>query len=88
MAPLRTGPYPLPALAIAHVGVHARMLVQAVRHHDRHEAVGQLVRLTVAAPGSLSGRYPLGNTGRSSVRLMSPMPVPADLEAVLALTRS
>ena len=74
--------------AIAHVGVHARMLVQAVRQHDRHEAVGQVVRLIVAAPGSLSGRYPVGNTGRSSVGLMTPMPVPADLEAVLASTRS
>jgi hypothetical protein len=76
------------AWAISHAGVHARMLVHAVRQRDRHEAIGQVVRLIVAAPGSLSGRYPLGNTGRSSVGLMTPMPVPADLEAALASTRT
>lgn len=47
---------------------------------------GQIVRLIVAAPGSWSGRVPVGNTGRSDVPLMQPMPVPDDLAALLELT--
>lgn len=33
----------------------------------------------LAAPGSWTGRYPEGNTGRTWVGLMTPMPIPADL---------
>lgn len=43
---------------------HAAMLVLALRQHDRREALGQMLRLIVAAPGSMTGRYPVGNTGR------------------------
>lgn len=62
--------------------VHAAMLIMAVRQRDRHETLGQLIRLVVAAPGSISGRYPLGNTGRSSMALMATAPVPSDLAAL------
>lgn len=71
-------PWPWP-----HTVAHWRMLVLALRQRDRAEAVGQVVRLLVAAPGSLSGRYPTGNTGRASVGLLEPMPVPDDLAALL-----
>jgi len=66
-----------------HTRVHAAMLRAAWRERDRREAFGQLVRLVVAAPGSVSGRYPAGNTGRASVPLTAPMPLPADLAALL-----
>lgn len=69
--------------AIAHTKVHWRMLTLALRQRDRTEAVGQVVRLVVAAPGSLSGRYPRGNTGRARVGLTQPMAVPSDLEQLL-----
>ena len=59
------------------------MLVLAVRQHDRREAFGQVLRLIVAAPGSMTGRYPVGNTGRVRAGLMTPMPVPDDLAAAL-----
>ena len=72
-------PWPWP-----HTAAHWRMLVLAVGQRDRAEAVGQVVRLLLAAPGSLSGRYPTGNTGRASVGLLEPMPVPDDLAAVLS----
>ncbi|MGW0163077.1 DUF3703 domain-containing protein [Mycobacterium sp. NPDC003323] len=62
-----------------HTCNHAAMLALALRQRDRREAVGQLIRLVVAAPGSLSGRYPPGNTGRTSAGLMTPMPIPDDL---------
>jgi len=55
------------------------MLRVAWREHDRREAAGQVLRLLVAAPGSVLGRYPEGNTGRATVPLTQPMPVPHDL---------
>lgn len=68
---------------IAHTTVHLRMLTLALRQRDRTEALGQIVRLIVAAPGSLSGRYPRGNTGRARVGLTEPMAIPLDLEQLL-----
>lgn len=60
------------------------MLNLALRQHDRREALGQVLRIVVAAPGSLSGRYPVSNTGRTAVGLMTPMPIPADIQKLLA----
>ena len=65
-----------------HTCNHAAMLALALRQHDRREAIGQVVRLIVAAPGSLTGRYPVGNTGRVTAGLMTPMPIPDDLAAL------
>jgi len=62
---------------------HAAMLTLALRQRDRREALGQVVRLLVAAPGSLSGRYPTGNTGRVDAGLMTPMAIPADLASLV-----
>jgi Protein of unknown function (DUF3703) len=62
-----------------HTCNHVAMLNLALRQHDRREALGQIVRIIVAAPGSLTGRYPEGNTGRVAAGLMTPMPIPADL---------
>jgi hypothetical protein len=67
-----------------HTKAHAVMLAVAWRERDRREAVGQVIRLVVAAPGSALGRYPEGNTGRARVPLTRPMPLPPDLAAVLA----
>jgi hypothetical protein len=70
-------------LAIAHIRTHLGMLGYGIRHRDRREVVGQLVRLVVAGPGSAVGRYPLGNTGGANVSAVTPMPIPADLQALL-----
>lgn len=67
-----------------HTCNHAAMLVMALRERDRREALGQVVRLIVAAPGSISGRYPPGNTGRVDAGLMTAMPIPSDLAAQLS----
>jgi hypothetical protein len=69
-----------------HTCNHAATLVLALRQHDRREALGQIVRIIVAAPGSWTGRYPEGNTGRVAIGLMTPMPIRADLAAALAPT--
>jgi hypothetical protein len=93
LAAARTADDPWPALERAHIAsqpwawphtrVHAAMLRATWRQRDRHELVAQLVRLTVAAPGSLTGRYPAGNTGRSTMRLTETAPVPDDLARLL-----
>ena len=70
-------------LPIAHIRTHVAMLGYGIRHRDRHEVAGQLIRLLVAGPGSALGRYPLGNTGGADVSAVMPMPIPADLRSVL-----
>jgi hypothetical protein len=70
-------------LAGPHVRTHLAMLGAALRHHDVHEAVGQVFRTIVAAPGSVTGKYPVGNTGRADVSAFEPMPIPEDLVGLL-----
>jgi hypothetical protein len=72
-------------MTVPHLRTHGAMLAAALRRHDRREVVGQLLRLVVAAPGSLSGRYPVGNTGGADVSALRPMPIPEDLRSVLML---
>jgi len=77
-AHIASQPYPW-----LHTRNHAGMLRLALGQHDRREALGQVIRIAVAVPGSLTGRYPEGNTGRVSAGLMTPMPIPDDLRAEL-----
>jgi hypothetical protein len=66
-----------------HTRNHLAMFFLAVQQRDRREAIGQVIRIIVAAPGSLSGRYPESNTGRARVGLRQPMPTPPELSALL-----
>ena len=66
-----------------HVRVHGAMFVAAVMQRDVREVRGQLSRIAVAGPGSLSGRYPTGNTGRARVPATQPMPIAGELAEVL-----
>jgi len=59
------------------------MLAAAVRRRDARELAGQVFRVLVAAPGSLTGRYPVGNTGGADVSAFAPMPIPEDLRPLL-----
>jgi hypothetical protein len=70
-------------MAVAHVRTHVAMLSAGVRRHDRTEVLGQVLRVVVAAPGSWTGRYPIGNTGGADVSALRPMPIPDDLRAIL-----
>ena len=67
-----------------HVRTHLAMLGAGIRRHDRREIAGQLLRLVVAGPGSLTGRYPVGNTGGADVHALTPMTIPADLAPFLS----
>ncbi len=66
-----------------HVRVHGSMLVAGVSARDGREVRGQAVRLLVAGPGSLAGRYPVGNIGRATVPATRPMPIRDDLARLL-----
>ncbi|MSO39045.1 MAG: DUF3703 domain-containing protein [Ilumatobacteraceae bacterium] len=69
--------------ALLHVRVHGSMFVTAMLQRDVREVRGQLSRIAVAGPGSLSGRYPTGNTGRARVPATQPMPITGELAEVL-----
>jgi hypothetical protein len=70
-------------MAGRHVRTHLAMLSFAVRNRQPREVAGQLFRTAVAAPGTWSGRYPIGNTGGADVSAFAPMDVPADLALLL-----
>ena len=70
-------------MAGRHVLTHLFMLRAALERRDVHEVAGQLLRLVLAAPGSWTGRYPVGNTGGADVSAFRVMPIPDDLQAVL-----
>jgi len=72
-------PYPWP-----HTHNHVAMLGLALHRRDRREALGQFIRIIVAAPGSALGRYPKGNTGRTQAGLTTPMPIPGDLAKIIS----
>ena len=65
-----------------HVKSHLAMLQVGWQRQDRREILGQLARIVAAA---LFSRLwvPVGNTGGANVSATQPMPVPADLRAVL-----
>jgi hypothetical protein len=66
-----------------HLANHRAMFCFAVALRDWREVAGQIVRLVLAPLGALTGRIPMGNTGRSSVSAFQPMPIPDDLEELL-----
>jgi Protein of unknown function (DUF3703) len=70
-------------LAGLHFRTHGAMLAASLRRRDLREIAGQLLRLLLAVPGSISGRYPVGNTGGADVSAFSPMAVPEDLRPLL-----
>ena len=68
---------------IEHLRVHGHMLRFALRQGLVRESLGQIPRLLLAAPLSLVGLIPTGNTGGSNVNGLRPMPVPADLQQII-----
>lgn len=66
-----------------HLSSHRAMLGFAIAQRDRREVIGQIVRLALAPLGELTGRIPLGNTGRANVSAFQPMQIPDDLKRAL-----
>ncbi len=71
------------AYALPHLRVHVAMLRLGLRRRHLGEIVGQWIRGLAAAPASLIGHYPRGNTGGTNVHPLRSMPIPPDLEARL-----
>ncbi|PKP86378.1 MAG: hypothetical protein CVT78_13865 [Alphaproteobacteria bacterium HGW-Alphaproteobacteria-17] len=69
---------------VQHLASHWHMFSFAVALRDWREAAGQLFRLALVPLGSLTGRLPVGNTGRARVSAFRPMPMPSDLAALLS----
>lgn len=66
-----------------HLGNHGAMLSFAIAQHDAGEIIGQVFRLALVPLGSLTGRIPKGNSGRSNVSAFEPMPISDDLRDVI-----
>jgi Protein of unknown function (DUF3703) len=66
-----------------HVTVHQTMLAFATRHKDAKEMAGQLLRIAGAVTKTPLGIVPTGNTGGANVSPIKPMPIAADLQAIL-----
>jgi hypothetical protein len=71
-----------------HVRVHWRMFRFALRQRLTGEAFGQAWRMVAAALFTAVGLVPQGNTGGADVSGFRRMPVPADLQPVLAAARA
>ncbi len=65
-----------------HIRSHLQMLGYAAAIGDGKEIIGQLARLALAPIGNITGRLPIGNTGRANVSAFVPMDIPADLRSV------
>src|SRR5689334_1162627 len=64
---------------LAHLRNHWAMWTLALRTRDVPEILGQIPRLLLSVPGSITGRAPSGNTGRSSVGIFATLPIPEEL---------
>ncbi len=66
-----------------HLHSHGVMLRYALARGEWGEVVGQVIRLVLAPLGTITGRIPRGNTGRSNVSAFEPMAVPHDIAIIL-----
>jgi len=69
---------------LPHIVTHGHMLRIGWRRRDPREVLGQIARLAATLPGWLSGWVPKGNTGGADVSPIRPMPLPPDLQPLLA----
>lgn len=76
-----------PVLSI-HLATHFEMLKHACHTRSGREIAGQLARLVLAPFRLLSGRVPIGNTGRANVSAFKAMPIPDDLRTILDCAES
>ncbi len=66
-----------------HLYIHWKMFLYAVQTLNHRELLGQIPRLILAIPGSLSKKAPKGNTGLSNIGIFTPMEIPEDLKEIL-----
>ena len=66
-----------------HCVSHWRMLGLAWRTRDWREVFGQIFRLFLAPIGNITGRLPIGNSGRSNVSAFARMEIEPEISRVL-----
>ena len=66
-----------------HCVSHWRMLELAWRTRDWREVHGQTFRLSLAPIGNITGRLPIGNSGRSNVSAFARMEIEPEISRVL-----
>lgn len=71
---------------LPHCRSHWKMLTLAIRTGDLKEVLGQIVRLALAPLGNITGRIPVGNTGRANVSAFAQMDIPHDIQSILQST--
>ncbi len=76
------------AATTEHVRVHWHMFRFALTQRLFGETIGQGLRLLLAAPLTVVGAIPIGNTGGSAVSGFKSMPVPADLQELIDVART
>ncbi len=64
----------------AHLLVHWKMFKLGIKTSNWQEIFGQIPRMILSIPGSLTKKAPLGNTGLSNVGIFTPMEIPEDLK--------
>jgi hypothetical protein len=69
---------------LPHIVTHLGMLWIGWRRRDAREVLGQVARLAATLPGWLTGWVPRGNPGGANVSALKAVPLPADLEPLLA----
>ncbi|MGB3794811.1 MAG: DUF3703 domain-containing protein [Alteraurantiacibacter sp.] len=62
---------------------HWRMLQLAWRTRDWREVRGQIFRLSLAPIGNITGRLPIGNSGRSNISAFARMEIEPEISRVL-----
>jgi len=68
-----------------HCFAHWRMLKIAWKTRDWRELLGQIFRLSLAPIGNITGRLPIGNSGRSNVSAFARMEIEPEIRRVLGL---
>ena len=71
------------ASTVEHVRAHVHMLLWAVRYRRVKEVWGQVMRIVGAATKTVFW-IPVGNTGGANVSPFRRMPIPGDLDRVIA----
>ena len=66
-----------------HVRAHWHMMRWGFQNRSAREIVGQALRIVGAATKTVFGLVPAGNTGGANVSPFRPLPVPADLAALI-----
>ncbi|ABM24007.1 DUF3703 domain-containing protein [Marinomonas sp. UCMA 3892] len=69
---------------IPHIATHWQMLRIGLKRNDNREVIGQIVRLIATVPGFIFGWVPRGNPGGANISALKPVPLPADLQPLLA----